>query len=153
CAAIKAQAVGRVVAVSSAGRGRARNAGPISALHAMEEMIESTGVTFRALRCGNFMENLLRQVQPIKHRGMFFSPLDGDLKVPTCAARDIAAGAVRLLRDRGWTGQGGLAVHGPEDLSNNDCARVMTEVLGRPVRYQQVPPEAQKATLIQHGSS
>jgi nucleoside-diphosphate-sugar epimerase len=35
--ALKDQRVERVVAVSSGGRGRAKNAGPISALHAMEE--------------------------------------------------------------------------------------------------------------------
>jgi hypothetical protein len=38
-----AQGVKRVIAVSSGGRGRARNAEPISALHAMEVMIEKNG--------------------------------------------------------------------------------------------------------------
>ena len=153
CEAIRAQGVKRVVAVSSGGRGRARNAGPISALHAMEAMIEDTGVAFRALRNGSFMENLLWQVEPIKRQGVFFYPLGGDVKKPTCAARDIAASAVRLLRDRSWTGQGGAGVHGPEDLSFNEIARIMTEVLGKPVRFQQVPGPGYKASLMQHGSS
>jgi uncharacterized protein YbjT (DUF2867 family) len=145
--------VARVVAVSSGGRGRAKNAGPISALHAMEDLIESTGVQFRALRNGNFMENLLWQVEPIKHQGTFFYPLGGDVKIPTCAARDIAMSAVQLLRDRTWTGQGGLAVHGPADLSCNDMAQIMAEVLGKPVRFQEVPGPGYKASLTQHGSS
>ncbi len=152
-AALRAQPVARIVAVSSGGRGRAKNAGPISALHAMEELIESTGIPFRALRNGSFMENLLWQVEAIKHRGAFFYPLGGDIALPTCAARDIAASAVRLLRDRTWTGQGGLAVQGPADLSFNDMARIMTEVLGKPVRFQEVPAAAYKASLMQHGSS
>jgi uncharacterized protein YbjT (DUF2867 family) len=151
--ALKDQRVERVVAVSSGGRGRANNAGPISALHAMEELIESAGVQFRALRNGNFMENLLWQVEPIKRQGMFFYPLDGDIAIPTCAARDISASAVKLLLDRTWTGQGGLAVHGPDDLSCNDMARIMTEVLGKPVRFQEVPGPRHKASLMQHGSS
>jgi uncharacterized protein YbjT (DUF2867 family) len=151
--ALKDQRVERVVAVSSGGRGRANNAGPISALHAMEELIESAGVEFRALRNGNFMENLLWQVEPIKRQGMFFYPLDGDIAIPTCAARDISASAVKLLLDRTWTGQGGLAVHGPDDLSCNDMARIMTEVLGKPVRFQEVPGPRHKASLMQHGSS
>ncbi len=153
CEAIRAQGVKRVVAVSSGGRGRARNAGPISALHAMEAMVEDTGVAFRALRNGNFMENLLSQVEPIKHRGVFFYPLGADMKMPICAARDIAASAVRLLRDRSWTGRGGVGVHGPEDLSFNEMARVMTEVLGKPIRFQEVPGPGFKASLMQHGSS
>lgn len=153
CAAIRAQGVARVVAVSSGGRGRARNAGPISALHAIDAMIEDTGAAFRALRNGSFMENLLWQLEPIRRQGMFFYPLGGDLKKPTCAARDIAAAAVRLLRDRAWTGCGGVSVHGPEDLSFNDMALTMTEVLGKPVRFQEVPGPAYKAQLMQHGAS
>jgi uncharacterized protein YbjT (DUF2867 family) len=151
--ALKEQRVARVVAVSSGGRGRAKNAGPISALHAVEELIESTGVQFRALRNGNFMENLLWQVEPIKQQGAFFYPLGGDIAMPTCAARDISASAVKLLRDRTWTGQGDLAVHGPADLSCNDMARIMTEVLGKPVRFQSVPGVSYKTSLMQHGSS
>jgi uncharacterized protein YbjT (DUF2867 family) len=153
CEAIRTQGVKRVVAVSSGGRGRARNAGPISALHAMEAMIEDTGVTFRALRNGSFMENLLWQASPIRHQGVFFYPLGGGVKKPACAARDIAASAVRLLRDSTWTGQGGVGVHGPEDLSFNGMASIMTEVLRKPVRFQEVPGPAYKASLMQHGAS
>ena len=151
CDAIRGRGVGRVVAVSSGGRGRAKNAGPISALHAMEEAIEGTGVAFRALRNGNFMENLLWQVQPMKHRGALFYPLGGDLKVPTCAARDIAASAVRLLRDRTWTGRAGLGVHGPEDLSFNQVARLLSDGLGKQIRFQEVPGPAYKASLVEIG--
>lgn len=153
CEAIRAQGAKRVVAVSSGGRGRARNAGPISALHAMEAMIEETGVAFRALRNGNFMDNLLWQVEPLKHQGMFFYPLGGDLTMPTCATSDIASSAVRLLRDRTWKGLGSLGVHGPEDLSCKDMARIMSEVLGKPIRFQEVSGSAYKASLMQHGSS
>lgn len=58
-----------------------------------------------------------------------------------------------IIRDRSWTGQAGTAVHGPADLSFNDMARVMSKVLGRPIRYQGVPGPAYKATLIEHGAS
>jgi uncharacterized protein YbjT (DUF2867 family) len=153
CMAVTSQGVKRVVAISSGGRGRARNAGPISALHAMEAMFEKTGVDFRALRCGAFMENLLWQVEPIKRKGMFFYPLDGNVKMPVCAVRDIAGSATTMLRDRSWRGQGGLAVHGKEDLSFNEMAAIMSEVLGRPIRFQEVPGGAYKALLIEHGSS
>ena len=40
---------------------------------------------------------------------------------------------------------------GPEDLSPNDMAAIMSEVLGRPIRYQQVPGEGFKATLVRNG--
>jgi uncharacterized protein YbjT (DUF2867 family) len=44
-------------------------------------------------------------------------------------------------------------VLGPEDLSNNDMARIMSEVLGKPVRFQHVAIDAFKAQLLQRGAS
>jgi hypothetical protein len=44
-------------------------------------------------------------------------------------------------------------VLGPEDLANNDLAAVMSEVLGTPVRYQQIPAQALKDRAISLGRS
>jgi uncharacterized protein YbjT (DUF2867 family) len=101
----------------------------------------------------SFMDNLLRQVAPIKNQGVFFSPIAGDRKLPACATRDIAAAAAKLLLDRSWSGQGSVAVLGPGDLSFNDMAGIMSEVLGKPVRYQQIPFDAYKARFIGFGMS
>jgi hypothetical protein len=45
------------------------------------------------------------------------------------------------------------AVLGPEDLSFNDMARVMSDVLVKRVRYQQVSLQDYKATLMRNGMS
>ncbi len=153
CRAVESKGVKRVVTVSGVGRGVAVNAGPVSAAFAKDAEIERTGVYFRALWCPGFMENMLRQVGSLKHQGMFFSPGRADVKAPYVATRDIAASAARLLLDSAWTGQGGLAVLGPEDLSFNDMAATMTDVLGKPIRFQSVPGEAYKAQLIRFGAS
>jgi uncharacterized protein YbjT (DUF2867 family) len=52
-----------------------------------------------------------------------------------------------LLLDRSWTGTGSVPVLGPEDLSPNDRARILSEVLGRPVRYQREPLDALAARM------
>lgn len=153
CDALQSQGVRRVVGVSALGRGVAKNAGLVSASLAMDDLIASTGVSYRALTMPSFMDNILRQVEPIKSRGMFFSPISGDRKLPTCATRDIAAAAARLLLDPSWTGQGSVPVLGPEDLSFNDMAKIMSEVLGKPMRFQQIPGEAFKAGLTGRGMS
>jgi hypothetical protein len=44
-------------------------------------------------------------------------------------------------------------VLGPEDLSFNDMAQIMSEVLRKPVRFQQIAGEAYKANLMKHGMS
>jgi uncharacterized protein YbjT (DUF2867 family) len=72
-----------------------------------------------------------------------------EMKTPHAATRDIAA---RLLLDGSWTGQGGHAVPGPEDLSCNDIARIMSEVRGKPIRYQQIPPNEYKVQFMQNGA-
>lgn len=153
CRAIKSQQVKRVVGVSGLGRGLPMDAGPVTASFAKDEEIERTGVDYRALWCPGFMENMLDQVEPIKHQGMFFLPSPPDVKIPFVATRDIAASGVKLLLDKSWTGQGGFAVLGPEDLSYNDIAAIMTEVLGKSIRFQQISADAYKAQLIKLGAN
>lgn len=155
CRAIQSCGVQRVVGVSVLGRGLslAKNAGPITAALAKDEEIKRTGVAYRALWCPALMENLLGQVQALKHQGMFFMPASADFKTPQVATRDVAASGVKLLLDPSWTGQGGLAVLGPEDLSFNDMAATLTDVLGQPIRFQSVPGDAYKAQLMQYGAN
>jgi uncharacterized protein YbjT (DUF2867 family) len=99
------------------------------------------------------MDNVLRQVAPIKNQGVFFGINSPDRKSPTCATRDIAAAASRLLLDRSWSGNGHVAVLGPEDLSYNDMAEIISDVLDKAVRYQQIPVETFKARLLENGMS
>ena len=155
CDAIKNLGVGRVVGISAIGRGTAvaGNAGLVTASLAMDDLIARTGVSSRSLTMPSFMDNVLMQLEPIKTKGIFFSPIDGDRKLPACATRDIASVAAKLLLDRSWIGHGHVAVLGPEDRSFNDMAQIMSEVLGKPVRFQQIPFEAYKSRFIELGMS
>jgi len=155
CDAFKRHGVQRVVGISALGRGTvaARHAGLATASLAMDDLIAGTGVSYRALTMPSFMDNLLRQVPAIKDRGVFVTPISGDRKLPSCATRDIAAAAARLLLDGSWSGAGHVAVLGPEDLSFNEMAQIMSEVLSQPVRYQQIPGQALKDRLTGAGMS
>jgi uncharacterized protein YbjT (DUF2867 family) len=144
---------GRVVGVSALGRGFPGDAGHVTASLAMDDVIAATGVPYRALACPSFMDNVLRQTAVIRDQGVFFGPFSADRTAPTCATRDIAAVATDLLVDGSWHGTGSVAVLGPEDLSHNDMAATMSEVLDRPVRYQQVEWDAFTATLLSNGMS
>ena len=153
--AMKTRGVQRVVDITALGRNTplADKAGLVTGSLAMDDLIASTGVNFRALTMPSFMDNTLRQVASIKDQGMFFSPISGDLKLPICATRDIAQVAARWLLDESWRGQDEAAVLGAENISFNDMAAIMSDVLGKPVRFQQIPFEAYKARFLKFGFS
>lgn len=151
--AIRQTQIPRVVSVSSGGKGLAKNAGAISALHAMEDVLDGTGAAMRHLHCGNFMENFLWQVGAIAHQGKFFYPLSGDYLIPLVATRDIATVATQWLTQRDWLGQQGIAVHGAEDLSLNQAAEVFSGVLNQTIQFQQIPPRAYYESILKQGAS
>jgi uncharacterized protein YbjT (DUF2867 family) len=155
CAAFKTHGIKRVVGISALGRGTpaGAHAGLVTASHKMDDLIASAGVHYRAVTNPSFMDNLLRQVELIKTQGIFSLPIAGDLKQPSACTRDIAATAAKLLLDQSWSGVGSAPVLGPEDLSYNDMAAIMSEVLGKTVRFQEIPGETFKARLLQRGMS
>lgn len=151
--AIREQGVTRVVSVSALGRNtsHADHAGHVTGSLAMDDLIASTGVAFRALAMPSFMDNLLWQASLIKAQGLIANVVAPDRRSPTVASRDIAAVAGRLLLDDAWTGQEEVPVLGPQDLSFDEMAATISEVLETPVRYRQIPGETFKEQQISHG--
>jgi uncharacterized protein YbjT (DUF2867 family) len=151
--AFTAHGVGHVVGVSALGRGTAvaGRAGLVTASLAMDDLIASTGVAYRALANASFMDNLLREADSIRDEGVFTDTMAPDRKSPAVATRDIAAAAAGLLLDRSWTGSGSVPLPGPADISPDEMAQVMSEVLGRPVRYERQSLEATAAALAGYG--
>ncbi|WP_406350069.1 NAD(P)H-binding protein [Streptomyces sp. NBC_00658] len=147
------QGVERIVGVSSLGRNVAKNAGQISASLAMDEAIAAMGVHYRALCAPFLMENLLEQAESIRNAGVFFLALAEDRVVRTCSTRDVGATAARLLLDGSWTGQEDVPLVGPDDLSPEGMAQVVSEVLDRPVRVQRTSSADYKATELRFGAS
>ena len=145
--------VGHVVGVSALGRGTplADRAGLVTASLAMDDLIADTGVAYRALACPSFFENLLEETDSIREKGVFTDSVDADRKAPLVAVADIAAAAEGLLLDRSWTGTGSVPVLGPQHLSANDLAGIMTEQLGRSVRYERQPLDELYTTLVGYG--
>lgn len=152
--AIHRHGVPRVVVVTALGRGTEwqDRAGLVTASIRMVDLLNETGAAVRGLAMPGFMENALQQVEVIK-QGQMFGPLDPEKKVPHTATRDMGAAAARLLRDRSWTGQEDISLLGPEDLSFNEIATIVSEVLGCEVRYEQVPFDGFKAQLMERGMS
>lgn len=150
--AVVRHAVPRVVLVSALGRGSQLYAGHVSASHAMEDLFRSTGAHVRALALPTFMDNILRQVAAIGN-GVLPGTLPPGFRMPWIATKDIAALAAGCLLDRTWTGQDSIESLGGEDLSHQDIADVLTDVLGTPVRYRLGERAAVKQFLVGRGVS
>ena len=97
------------------------------------------------------MDNLLGQTQSIRSEGKFFLPGVPDLRTRHVATQDIANSAVNLLLDRSWDGQGGLAVLGPKDISFEDMALTMSDILQREIRFQRITGGAYRTQLVERG--
>lgn len=69
------------------------------------------------------------------------------------AARDIAAVAASLLTDLSWTGQENLPVFGPDRLTPDGMAELISQELGRPVAYRRMSMDDFASVLRSRGAS
>ncbi len=73
--------------------------------------------------------------------------------LPIVATRDIAAAAAGLLLDTSWSGQARVPLVSPDNLSPDGMAEVISDTLGRPVRYRQIPVADHQAAMVHRGAS
>ncbi|MFJ7146972.1 NAD(P)H-binding protein [Streptomyces sp. NPDC100445] len=151
-AAVARHHVGHVVAVSSAGHDWPNPAGVLSAAFAMDEHLAASGAAYRALALPFYMENLLGQLEAIRDHHTFSLACAGDQPLATIATRDIAEAAAQLLTDRSWAGQANLPLFGPDRLTPEAMADLISEELGTPVAYRRTTLDEYAATLRSRGA-
>lgn len=153
CDALPSSGVTHVVGVSALGRGWAKPAGQVTASLLMDDMITGTRAAYRALACASLMDNLLRQAEPIRDHGVFCQPTPGDLRLPYVAKADVAAVAAHLLLAPDWDGAVEVALRGPEDLSFDEMAAIVSDVLERPVQFEETPMDQFEGAMRAAGAS
>lgn len=145
-AAARAGDVGRVVLLSSVGAEKRHGVGHIDALGGIEAELDATGVDVLHLRCGYFFTNLLLDVEGLA-RGVLTTAFDPSRPMPWVDPRDIGDVVAARLLAGDWRGRVVQAVHGPEDLSFEQVAGILTEALGRAVRVEPVGDDAVRQAL------
>lgn len=104
--------------------------------HAIEAAIRAADIGWTFLRASFFMQNLSTTHRAdIRERGEIFVPA-GQGKTSFIDVRDIAAVAALALTEPGHRGQA-HALTGDAALSYAEVAQIMSEELGRPIRYPQ----------------
>lgn len=151
--AAKAHGVQRAVVVSALGRGYGQPAGMLSAAQRMVDLWADSGISLRELAMPGFMDNVLGQVDAIKHQATIYGTTRPDLKQPHVATKDIAAIAARLLSDDGWSGQELIAVLGPQNLTFPEAAAEISQGIGKEITYTHIPFDAFREQLVGAGFS
>jgi uncharacterized protein YbjT (DUF2867 family) len=149
-AAVNKHKVGHVVNLTSVGAQEAHGNGPIDGLHAIEQMLNSTGAAVTHLRCAYFMENFFFSLPTIVSEGRVYLPLPADLQVEMIATRDIGkVAAERLLA--GGKGQQVVELTGPGQLSIAEATREIGQAIGKNLSCVAVPHEAALQSMVGMG--
>jgi uncharacterized protein YbjT (DUF2867 family) len=116
---------------------------------AVEQKIIDSGMQYTFLRPNLFMQGLLGFAALIAEKGMFFASI-GDTPVSCIDVRDIAAVAFHALVYEGYENKI-LNLTGPEALSHQQMAAIISEVSRSAVKFTEVSPEDMLAGLLAVG--
>jgi uncharacterized protein YbjT (DUF2867 family) len=115
-----------------------------------EAYIQSCGVPYTFLRPNGFMQNMVNYNAPTINTQNAFYGSEGDGRVSQIDIRDVAAVAVNALTEDGHIGKA-YTLTGPEALMNRQIAQILSDELGREVRYINLPPAQLKEALLSAG--
>lgn len=114
-----------------------------------EQMLRASGLSWTFVRPTGFMSNTLAWAPTIRSHGAFYHPT-GEGRTALVDPHDIAAVAVKALTTPGHEGKA-YALTGPAALSAAESAEILTRVLGKPVRFVDVPLAAARDRMLQSG--
>jgi uncharacterized protein YbjT (DUF2867 family) len=136
----------KVVLMSAMGA----NADPAAPLRKAELHLEASGLAWNVIRPTWFMQNFNSfWLQGIVEHDTIGLPV-GRAKGGFIDTRDIAAVAAKLLVDDTLSGRD-FDLTGPETLDHDRIAEILSRVVGRPIRFSDISPEAMLDRLLQAG--
>jgi len=113
----------------------------------VEEAAEQSGLGWTHVRPGMFMTNTLQWAPSIAAESVVRQPFPNSTAAPVHEA-DIAAVAVAALREPEFHLGAAYPLSGPEALSQLDRVRIISEVLGREVRFEEQSREEARAQML-----
>jgi len=148
--AAKAAGVAKIVKLSVWGAEAEEYA--LARMHrTVERAIEASGLEWTFLRPNNFMQSFITyEAESIKAEGAFYLPA-GEAKINHIDVRDIARVAARALTAPGHAGKA-YNLSGPQAISYAEVADILSQVLGKQVRYVAVSDDAAKSAMIAGGA-
>lgn len=116
-----------------------------------EERIEASGLPHVFLRLGSFDSNALMWVPTIQSHDTVYGAL-GQTSLPSIDPEDIAEAAAVVLTQPGHVGKT-YELTGPESLTTEQQVSTISDALGRPLKYVNVPDAAAREAMVGMGMS
>ncbi len=119
----------------------------------VEDAAVASGLAWVSLRASSFASNtLLAWGAQIRAGDLVRYPY-ASFAEALLHERDLAGVGARALRSDEPVARWGrrLELTGPQSLTHQEMVAIIGEVLGRPLRYQELPPEAARQGMVQQG--
>jgi uncharacterized protein YbjT (DUF2867 family) len=106
----------------------------------IERLIAAAGLESTIIRPGMFASNALFWWAPVIRAGGVVRWPYGAAETAPVDERDVAAVAALILSQDGYAG-GDYVLTGPESLSQAEQVSIIGDVLGRPIKFQELTPD------------
>ena len=108
----------------------------------IEKHLQTSGLTYAVVAPVSFMENVYfpQALEGLRH-GVYAAAMPGDRQLQQIAVEDIGNFTAMVIEQRDRFAGQRIDI-GSDELDGNEQATVLSEVLGREIRFQQVPLEA-----------
>jgi len=148
------QGVKRVVALSATNLDDDPNAQPSRMRgvnhQAVEAALLASGLECIALRTGLHASNSVPMwAAQIRAGDIVRAPYAGSSSAPI-HERDVAAVAAKALVTDALVGRR-PELTGPQSLTHEQMVKILGEAIGRPLRYEEIPPERAKQMMLERG--
>jgi len=122
-------------------------------LHALvEESVKASGIPWTILRPHYYMQNLLSSASSVSSDGMLYMTM-GQGRVGTIDGRDVGVFAAKIIEQPDGHAGKTYTPTGPESIDMGSAANTLSRVIGKPVTYVALPPEAAQQAMLGFGLS
>jgi uncharacterized protein YbjT (DUF2867 family) len=115
----------------------------------IEHHLRGVGVDWTMLRPSQFMQVYYREVPTMSADGTLAQPL-GDTRLAPVDVEDVAKIAYATATGGGHASKA-YDMTGPDALTMTEICRLLTGVVGRPIRYVDIAPEEKRRQLVGAG--
>jgi len=120
-------------------------------LHALvEESVKASGIAWTILRPHYYMQNLLSSAGSVASDGTLYMNM-GQGRVGTIDGRDVGVFAAEVIEHADRHAGKTYTPTGPESINMAAAAEALGRLLGKPVNYVALPPEAAQQAMLGFG--